>query len=399
MENFHSLHGDGEKRFSYSAPSISLQIFLYICMHAMQVISCETYGRMLISVMVVASIVQWSVKSLYDPSRKYAGYQKRNLLSLKNNSELRILACVHKKNHISPIIDVIDLCFPTTEHPMTVDVLHLIELVGRSLPIFISNRFQRVNSGHHKSFSDDVILAFDIYEHDNLDAVTVNTYTAISPPGLMYEDVCNLALDKVASMIILPFHQRWSNDGAIVSDDKQIRSLNYRVLEIAPCSVGILVSRGPHSIRDTTTRLAVIYLGGKDDREALSIARRAVRNQGVNLVVYQLVTKEYKPDLETVLDKVSLQDVIPAHAASGNVSYKEIVARDGSKTAAFLRDIVNEHDFFIVGRRHGLNSPQTEGLTEWSEFPELGAIGDLLASPDFGSRASVLVVQQQVSKT
>ena len=143
----------------------------------------------------------------------------------------------------------------------------------------------------------------------------------------------------------------------------------------------------------------MIYLGGKDDREALSIARRAVRNQGVNLVVYQLVTKEYKPDLETVLDKVSLQDVIPAHAASGNVSYKEIVARDGSKTAAFLRDIVNEHDFFIVGRRHGLNSPQTEGLTEWSEFPELGAIGDLLASPDFGSRASVLVVQQQVSKT
>ncbi|PHU00701.1 hypothetical protein BC332_30488 [Capsicum chinense] len=37
-----------------------------------------------------------------------------------------------------------------------------------------------------------------------------------------------------------------------------------------------------------------------------------------------------------------------------------------------------------------------ERLTDWSECPELGAIGDLLASSDQASVVSVLVVQQYV---
>ena len=31
---------------------------------------------------------------------------------------------------------------------------------------------------------------------------------------------------------------------------------------------------------------------------------------------------------------------------------------------------------------------------DWSEYPELGAIGDILASSDFSATVSVLVVQQ-----
>ncbi|MED6173669.1 hypothetical protein PIB30_061799 [Stylosanthes scabra] len=359
-----------------------------------QMIGGHAYGTILISIMVTASIVQWSVKSLYDPSRKYAGYQKRNLMSMKPDSELRILTCLHKKSHIVPITNVIDLFFPTLENPMTVDVLHLIELVGRSLPVFVSNRHQRVKSSH-KAYSDDVIIAFDVYEHDNPGAVIVNTYTSISLPSLMHEDVCNLALDKVASMVILPFHQRWSIDGAIECDDKNMRALNNKVLDIAPCTVGILVTRGQHSIKESHTRLAVIYLGGRDDLEALCIARRAIKNPRVQLVVYRLVHKHYMPRYTDDL----LEEFIGSFNAIGNVCCKEVVVEEGSKTASFMRDIVNEHDFFIVGRRHELDLPQLEGLTSWSEFLELGVIGDFLASPDFRSRASILVVQQQVSKT
>ena len=43
-----------------------------------------------------------------------------------------------------------------------------------------------------------------------------------------------------------------------------------------------------------------------------------------------------------------------------------------------------------------MSSPLTAGLTDWSECPELGAIGDLLASSDFAATVSVLVVQQYV---
>jgi hypothetical protein len=61
--------------------------------------------------------------------------------------------------------------------------------------------------------------------------------------------------------------------------------------------------------------------------------------------------------------------------------------------------MMNEYDLIIVGRRHNVNSPQTSGLAEWSEFPELGTLGDLLASSDLNNGTSVFVVQQQKMKT
>lgn len=160
-------------------------------------------------------------------------------------------------------------------------------------------------------------------------AVTAHVYTAISPPSLMHEDVCHLALDKVASIIILPFHLRWSGDGAIESDYKNARALNCKLLEIAPCSVGILVGRSTiHS--DSFIRVAMIFLGGKDDREALCLAKRATRNPRVNLVVYHLVPKEQTPDVEYIQDKEALKHVMKPHL--GNVSYQKVMVNGGPET-------------------------------------------------------------------
>lgn len=370
----------------------------------MQYMSGQTYALMTVSIMFIGCLVKWSVRVLYDPSRKYAGYQKRNILSLKPNSDLRILACIHKHNHLSPITDVLDIISPTTENPIIVDALHLIELVGRTSPVFISHRLQKSFSDSHKSYSDNVIIAFDLYEHDNMGAVTARTYTAISPPTLMHEDVCQLSLDKVASIIILPFHQRWSSDGGVESDDKKIRTLNLRGLEIAPCSVGILVTRAskgtppPHHSSTSCTRLAIIYLGGGDDEEVLCIAKRAIKNPKTRLVVYHLVAKEYKAELEDLMEMEGGNEVLREVKNAENVKYEEILTNDGSETASFLGEIVKEHDFFLVGRRHGMDSPQTDGLTVWSEFPELGVVGDFLSSPDLKSHASIFVVQQQLSR-
>ncbi|OIW00586.1 hypothetical protein TanjilG_14812 [Lupinus angustifolius] len=374
-----------------------VEVGLYNGLYDAKVITVETYGIMMLSIMIAACIVKWSVKYLYDPSRKYAGYQTRNIMSLTADSELKVIACIHKQCHISSIIDVLDLCCPTTEQPIIVDVLHLIELVGRCTPIFISHRLQRTTSEtfSHKSYSDEIILTFDFYALDNPGAVTAQAYTSISQANLMHDDVCQLALDKVASIIILPFHQKLSADGEIEFDDKNIRSLNCKVLEIAPCSVGILVSRATFQ-SGSQVRLAMVFLGGKDDREAFCLAKRAMRNPRISLVVYHIVHKEYMPDIEDVIDKDTLEDIQQAHSSLENVSYRQIIANDGQELSAFLRDIVDGHDFFIVGRRHGISSPQIHGLSDWSEFSELGVIGDLLASTDFGIRASLLVVQQQV---
>jgi hypothetical protein len=376
----------------------------------MQIINGQAYAVLIISVMIIGSIVHWSVKLLYDPTRKYAGYQKRNIMGLRRNSDLRILITLQKQNHISAAIDFLDLCCPTQESPIAVDVIHVIELVGRALPVFIPHCLQRQASGSasHKSYSDDVILAFDIYEHDNENAVSINTYTAISPANLMFEDVCNLALDKVASIIILPFHIRWSADGVVESDDKKIlRALNQKVLEIAPCSVGILVTRinlMPKATPTTsvtseysTNRLAVIYLGGSDDdNEILCLAKRAMNNPNINLVLYHLVSKDCIEELEDLM--VNGDELLQEMKNAESVRYQQIFTKDGSQTASFLREIANQHDYFIVGRRHAIRSPQTDGLSEWSEFPELGVIGDFLAAPDLNSCASVMVVQQQLSR-
>lgn len=365
----------------------------------MQDIHPQTFVLMILGIMIQISTVHLGVKYLYDPSRKYAGYQKRNIFSLKPNSGLRALVCIHKQHHTTHITNALDLFCPTPQDPLIVDALHLIELVGRSSPIFISHKLQKVVDASENSYSENVIIAFDLYEHDKQGATSVNTYTALSPLNLMHEDVCTLALDKLASIIILPFHRKWSTDGTIENEDKNIRSLNCMVLERAPCSVGILVSRVVHQ-RDSPLRLAMIFLGGQDDREALCLANRAARDSSIHLFVYHLVTNDSKfnvgmPDMDTVLDRAVLKDSMKANFDKKNVNYKEIVVEDGLQTASIIREMADENDFFIVGRRHGIKSPQTSGLEDWREFSELGLIGDYLASTDLNSRSSVLVVQQQ----
>lgn len=350
--------------------------------------------------MVLICITHLLVKRMYDPSRKYVGFQKRNMFSLKPDSELKILVCIHKQHHISPIIKVIDLCYPTIENPIIVDALHLIELAGRSSPIFISHKKKKVVSLNlNDSYSDTVVLNFKLYENDKQGAAIVNPYTAISPLNLMHEDVCHLALDKVSSIMILPFHKKWSSDGKVIEyDDNNIRSLNCKVLEKSPCSVGILVSR--MNVHSSNLRLGLVFLGGKDDREALCLANRAACDSSIELVIYHILDKNLdekdKENLETALDKAVLKESKLEHSSKGNiVTFKEIEVEGGSQTLDVLRQMVDEHDFIIVGRRHGVNSPQTSGLEEWSEFPELGSIGDYLASSDLDSKTSVLVVQQQ----
>jgi len=339
------------------------------------------------------------VKRLYDPSRKYFGYQKRNIFDSKFDSNLRILVCIHKQHHTTPIISALDLFNPTPLYPTTVHVLHLIELVGRSSPIFISHKMKKgVPSHARNSYSENVILSFKLYEDEKLGATTIYPYTAISPPTLMHEDVCFLALDKVASIIILPFHRKWTFDGKIEYEDRTVRLLNCKVMEEkAPCSVGILVTRFVRK-NDSPLRLAMIFLGGDDDREALCLANRAAKDTAkVNLVVYHITSQneDEHQDEDTMLDRTMLKDAKRECSRLKNVVFKEIMVEGGAHIASVLREMVEEHDFFIVGRRNGIDCPQTKGLQQWSEFSELGLIGDFLASTDLDSKSSVLVVQQQ----
>ncbi|GAU21038.1 hypothetical protein TSUD_132500 [Trifolium subterraneum] len=358
--------------------------------------SQQAIGVMVISTLILATISRTGVKLLYDPSRKYAGYQKRNIMNLKQNTELRLVAVVHRAIHMVHIKNFLSLCSPASDNAIVADVLYLMELIGRTTPIFISHRLQQRKRSTH-DYSGELVVTFDLFERDHAGSATVNTYTAISPTTSMPEDVCYLALDKNAAIIILPFHIRWLQNGSIESQDKNVRSLNSKVLERAPCSIGILVDRGSATKFSHIYKVAMIFLGGPDDREALHLARRFSKNVDNTLFIYRLLSSDHdSTGWEQMIDDEELRQVRGAYVKlENNVKYEEKNIEDASQTTNFIREISKNFDFFIVGRRNGLKSPQTIGLENWTEYPELGVIGDLLASRDMESNASILVVQQQ----
>ncbi|KAL4364367.1 hypothetical protein GQ457_04G000280 [Hibiscus cannabinus] len=329
-----------------------VEIGYYSNMSDSMVISKPHYAFLIYMSTFIAIIVPILVKWLYDPSRKYLCFQKRTIMNSKPNQELlRVLG----------------------ENSLALDVLHLVKLSGRATPLFISHQKQELMTSDD-SYSENVVIAFKQFERHNAEVVSLNVFTAVSPPNLMYEDICNLAIEHSTCFILLPFHRRWYIDGSIESEDQTIRSLNCGILKMAPCSVGILVEGchklSSHTFRDTSSsesyssyNIVVIFMGGKDDREALALAKRISQDESVSLTVIHLKAKN---SIGTILDE-----------------------NDRALDDEMLSGIKGSM------RRYKYEDPQTSGLEHWCEFEEIGIIGDLLSSSDFIGNYSVLIVQQQ----
>jgi len=370
-----------------------------------QAITDQVFTLSSVSILVTAFFGPLLVKMLYHPSRKYAGYQKRDIMHCKDNEEIRILVCIHRANNIAAVTKLLEVLCLSRERPVVVYVIHLIELIGRASPIFISHQLQKKIVSNSTSYSKNVILAFNHFENVNQGTVSVNVFTTISPLKSMHEDICILGLDKLTSLIVLPFHRKWSTGDFVESEDNAIRTLNCSVLELAPCSVGILVDRGHLGCSmfssQSSYSVAMIFLGGNDDREALIFAKRMANHSKIILTVVHLVASSNEGDThwDKSLDNEILKDVKLNNVGGEYVIFLEVMVKDGPQTALIVRSMVNKYDLIIVGRQHNEKSPQTSGLAEWSEFPELGIMGDLLASFDFNNRTSFFVVQQQKKKT
>ncbi|KAJ0006820.1 hypothetical protein Pint_29637 [Pistacia integerrima] len=376
-----------------------IELAAYTFMSDGKMLSPEVFHAGLMFVVFGASIVPVLLRRFYDPSRKYAGYQIRRIMDAKLDAELQIVTCIHVPSNVTSVINMLNISNPTTETPLAINVLHLVKLSGLATPIFLSHQ-KRSKRLTGYSYSENVILSFKKFEGNHFGAVTSNAFTAICPPEFMHDDICTLALDKLASLIVLPFHRTWYIDGTLESEDHTIRNLNLRVLEKAPCSVGILIDHGNirrpiHSDApaESYSNVAMLFFGGNDDREALTLAKRMARNKKVRLTVAQFISKsdEGEVDWEKILDSEVLRDA----KCSEYINYIKHVVNDGRGTVNVVHSMVNEFDLIIVGRRYNIEDPQTSGLKEWSEFPEIGVMGDLLASKDLTGKCSVLVVQQQ----
>ncbi|CAN1252885.1 Cation/H(+) antiporter 4 [Linum perenne] len=387
------------------------------------VISPQLYSLFSLAIIVNATVIPVVLSFLYEPSRRYASKHSRNIATLKPFTELRILACIHKPHNVVLVTKLLDTLCRTEESVVALFVIHLLEQISHATPVFMSHEKQSksllsssTTVSDTSSPSIDIVFAFNQCERKNIGFTSLQSFTSISQYKLMQEDIFTLALDKLVSLILIPFHRKWSLDGRVESDDNVLRALNMRILDTAPCSVGILYDRARHlqrrdstvaeeqvdtlseasSVLSSSRSVCMIYLGGRDDQEAISLAKRMVADQCVHLTIIHMVVKEDAQNADREGDIV-LRGFLQETAEHLNVQYLEKFVSDGSETIKLVTSIASQYDLFVVGRRSDIDidSPQIGGLANWSEFPELGLIGDLLASNDVQTRGSVLVVQQQ----
>ncbi|KAL9367774.1 hypothetical protein Peur_038973 [Populus x canadensis] len=266
---------------------------------------------------------------------------------------------------------------------------------------------------------DQITTAVQAYVEENGDGITLKRMLALSKFNGMAKDICNLAEDLMISLVILPFHKNQYANGTLDGGNPGFRHVNRKVLRNAPCSVGILVDRGYGLVEEISRpvrsfQVAVIFFGGKDDREALAYAGRVARHPGVKLTVIRFLLDSdsenasrragnYRKNAAGQEEEMKLDDECFAqfyerHIAGGHVSYNEKHVANSAETYATLRSLEGQYGLIIVGRGGRVNSILTIGMNDWQQCPELGPIGDVLSGSDSSHTTSVLIIQQHSLK-
>ncbi|KAF7143840.1 hypothetical protein RHSIM_Rhsim05G0226200 [Rhododendron simsii] len=359
-------------------------------------ITKESFSIMVLMATLQAGIIKPLVRSLYDPSRKNTAYKRRTIQHSRRDTELRILACICHEDNVPAVINILEASNPTSASPIGVYVLELVELVGQAMPLLINHQTNKTS--HSNARSDRIVKAFSQYQIRNQEIVAVQCFTSIAPYATIHDDICSLALEKITSLVIIPFQK---------FDSPALRVMQNKVLQVASCSVGILIDRAhgilkaPKTLSDSwfTLHVCVIFIGGPDDREALAYGTRMAEHPNINITViriYEIGHKEFDL-IETQLDLNAVNDFRIIHADNSRAVYKDVGVSDGPETAEVLHSLSEGFDLMLVGRRRDEGSSILMGLSQWCEVRELGVIGDMLTSSDYKSEASVLVVQQQAS--
>ncbi|KAK4376119.1 hypothetical protein RND71_006796 [Anisodus tanguticus] len=373
-----------------------IEASLYIGFKDTGVITNEAYALLLITMLVITGIMRPLIWYLYDPSRRYSGYRTNSIQHLDPTSELRVQVCIHNEDNVPSIVNLLEASNPSRRRPITVFVLNLMELKGSAAALLVAthNRKGKAKLKSLPSRTEHISNAFNILAHRNQGSMAVQHFTSIVPYATMHDDICTIAVDKGVNIVIIPFHKQWAIDGTVGANFPAIRMVNQQVIHKAPCSVGILVDRG--QLADNTQilfghsffRVTMLYLGGPDDDEALAYCCRMLGHPhiSVNLIWlrHSSDTTEKCPDMIHWF-KANNMD-------AGRVTYKEETVNDAVGTTQVLRSLEDSSDLCITGRDHEHYSELTLGINEWIECPELGFIGDMLATSDYSF--SLLVVQQ-----
>ncbi|KAF2306137.1 hypothetical protein GH714_013144 [Hevea brasiliensis] len=238
----------------------------------------------------------------------------------------------------------------------------------------------------HGTSKDQIEAAFEAYGHAT--PLTIRHSTSISALSTMHEDICHVAEDKRVAMIILPFHKQWREG----EEDEDV-GLKWREWHGSEAYDGT-----DQEVGTATTiyrRVCILFLGGPDDRKALEVGARMAEHPAITVT---LIRFQVQAGLESrnssnnfrdkEMDEVAVEEL--RRKCNGSVKYVE---KDVNNVSEEVLNIGQSRafDLFIVGREVSV----AKLADNQAEHPELGLIGDILASSHNGMARSVLVIQQK----
>ncbi|XP_010485219.1 PREDICTED: cation/H(+) antiporter 25, partial [Camelina sativa] len=402
-----------------------IEILLYLHWIDKRMVGLPGYTVMVLYAIVVTGVTAPIISFLYDPTRPYRSSKHRTIQHTPQHTEMGLVLAVSDHETFSGLVTFLDFAYPTKTSPLSIFAIQLMELAGRAQPLFFENEKRRKEEEEEEyemeeeesartrsKRIDQVQSAFKLYQKKRNECVTLRDYTAYAPKRHMYQDICELALNKKTAFILLPYQKERLQDAALTElRDSGMLTVNADVLAHTPCSVCIYYEKGRlknavarssmdlQHRRQEPYRFVVLFLGGADNREALHLADRMTENPDITMTVVRFLAynHEGEDEREKKLDDGVVTWFWVKNESNDRVSYKEVVVKNGAETLAAIQAMnVNDYDLWITGRREGINPKILEGLSTWSEDHQLGVIGDTVAGSVFASEGSVLVVQQQV---
>ncbi|KAM7260025.1 hypothetical protein ACFE04_015766 [Oxalis oulophora] len=342
----------------------------------------------------------------------------RALQWLDPGHELRIMHCLQGPDHVPATINLVEVSRGAAEPGLIVYVTDMVELTDTIATTLVHSGGDNTVTVTDKTVTelrDEITTLMNGYVQDNGQGLSIKRMLALSTFNNMAQDISIMAEDLMVSLIILPFHKNRKANGGLEEGHPGFRYVNRKVLRNAPCSVGILVDRGFGTITNITrsaicVTVAIIFIGGKDDREALAYSSRVSRHQGVKLTVIRFLVdrnsdnearraNNYRYTVAQLEEEMKLDDECFAHfyerhVAGGNVAYMEKHLANSSETFNTLKSLEGQYSLIIVGRGGRLNNTLTVGLNDWQRCAELGPIANVLCLDEFSVKNSILVIQQ-----
>ncbi|XWS65793.1 hypothetical protein CRYUN_Cryun05aG0144100 [Craigia yunnanensis] len=365
-----------------------------------QLLDDQNFATLVMSIIIMNAIITPIIEIYYKPEVK--GFDLPNFVKLRTRSlemtssigELRIITCVQEEDNVPSIISLLEALNPKEVSPICAYVIHLVALASQTVPTLVPYKNHKRKFSKPSS-SDNIIRAFLNYAEHSQSSVQIQPFRMISPFKYMHHPICRLAETLRTPLIIVPFFKSQE----VHSTDGTLRIFNINIQAFANCTVGILVDRGLRthiSLTSFSYNVAVIFLGGVDDREALAFATRMSSHPNIAITVLRIHLRgnnTLQAEIEREQDESLFRDFKAMNDSNACVACHELVAHDGEEVMNALRSLANTYDLLVVGKRHGIAQFE-EGLISWTQYRELGVIGDAIAAPDFyGGMMSVLVLQ------